>query len=254
MTTPEVIDYSYADNVPLPGQIGVRNGSSVGQLVENIKGINYYVDVIGFGEATGLNDKSMFPLGLRKFVATGLACHNGAQLWEYVDGTAKGDILGERVKSAMKSSGLPVPAGLGPGMLEDARDALNPLPLFNALLGSGYPRCALVEREVGDLGGSIRPPGQEKEVWINPTEVYFRNGRPYQTQWIQDTDRRGNKVWMTENDYRSAAKTHKWDGSPIKEKFTNYAGGVSTKQKDVIAILLLGGLFMSLILTLGSRS
>ncbi len=43
-------DYSYSDNVTLPGEIGVREGDSMESVIDAVRGVAYYVDTIGFGE------------------------------------------------------------------------------------------------------------------------------------------------------------------------------------------------------------
>ena len=45
-------DYSFADNLALPGQVGVYEGDSMQSVVDSVKAVGYYVDMIGFGESS----------------------------------------------------------------------------------------------------------------------------------------------------------------------------------------------------------
>lgn len=210
----EVVGYSFVDSLPLPGDIGVRDGKSIDQLITNVKGVNYYIDYIAFGERSLLNDKEVVKPGLRSFIGTGLACPNGAEMNVYRDTTPQGDILGKRIKDGLQSAGLPAPAGVAPGILEDARDALNPFPLFSAAMSTGFPDCELITKEVGDLYGNTQPREQNPEIpttWIEgPLEPGWP---PRQTKWVQKLDKRKNPIWLSEGDSMMRPKTHNFDGT-----------------------------------------
>ena len=45
-------DYSFADNLALPGDAGVRDGSDMNSVIDSVKAVGYYVDMIGFGESS----------------------------------------------------------------------------------------------------------------------------------------------------------------------------------------------------------
>lgn len=221
----EVVGYSFVDTVPLPGDIGVRDGNSMEQLINNVRGVNYYIDYIAFGERSLFNNRGVVKPGLRRFIGTGLACPNGAEMNIYRDTTPQGDILGQRIKRGLQSAGLPAPAGVAPGILEDARDALNPFPLFTAAMSTGYPDCELVTKDVGDLNGRTQPEEQNPEnptTWIEgPLDPGWP---PRQTKWVQKLDKRGNPVWLSEAEFMARPKTHNFDGTqkkifPIKEGF-----------------------------------
>jgi len=207
--------YSFADELPAPNEIGVRDGGDVGAIMDSAAGINYYVDAIGFGQKTLFNKTDLSPLGIRYFMPTGSTCSNGAQMWEYIDTTPKGNLLGKRVDSSLAAMGLPRMRGLAPGILEDARDALNPLPIFGAAMGSGYPKCKQVIMEVGDLNGRIASPYDSSNVWIKGT-VDTSSGRPRQTRWVQDRDSRGYPLFMSQVDFETAPKKFYPDGSPLE--------------------------------------
>jgi len=100
-------NYSFADELPSPKEIGVRSGGSPGAIIDAAAGMNYYVDAIGFGEKTGINFTDMKPLGIRYFMNTGATCSNGASMYEYIDTTPKGNLMGKRVGQALQDMGLP---------------------------------------------------------------------------------------------------------------------------------------------------
>jgi hypothetical protein len=214
--------YKPADQMPTPSQIGVHAGDSMGDVVAGIKGVGYYIDQIGFGApSTGLtNGMDLKPLGVNYFINTGTKCSNGADMWTYMQGIPEGNALGDRVQQAMASMGMPPLKGLAPGMLEDAENGLNPAPLMNSLLGSGYPQCKQVEQMVGDAEGRIADPSSN-EAWIADLETAYRknDGLYYQKRWVQDTDAQGNKIDMTRDQWITAKKTFNADGTPISEGF-----------------------------------
>ena len=74
-------------------------------------------------------------------------------------------------------------------MLEDAGNALNPMPLIGAVFGSGYPVCQEVELPVGDQAGNIF--SKENQSWIGnaaSARLTKRDGRYFQKAWIQALD------------------------------------------------------------------
>jgi hypothetical protein len=231
--------YSFADELPVPGEIGVRAGGDPGAIFDAAAGVNYYVDAIGFGQKTMFNFTDMQPLGLRYFISTGATCSNGALMWEYVDTTPKGDILGQRVDKALGSMGLPRMRGLAPGILEDARDALNPMPIFRAAMGSGYPKCTKVTLPVGDLKGNIRSPYDQNVQWI---KGHVDPG-PAQTKWVHAKDGDGNPIFMNSTDYQNEPKIYYPDGSPI-EGFENPAFWEKYIDKRTMAGLMFAGVVL----------
>jgi hypothetical protein len=219
---PNLVSYSFSDAVPDPGSIGVRDGDSIDQLVSNVQGINYYVDFIAFGEKSLLNTRDVAKPGLRQFVGTGIMCPNGAEMTIYQDSVTKGNLLGEKIKRGIQSAGLPAPAGVAPGILEDARDALNPFPLFSAAMGTGYPDCELKSLPVGDLNGSTGP--DTGKTWIEG-KVDAGVWPPRQTKWVQRLDKDDYPVWISEADFNAVPKSLNFDGTPkaslsVKEGFS----------------------------------
>jgi len=224
--------YKPADAMMTPPQIGVSVGDSMDDVINAVKGVGFYADQIGFGApSTGLTQgMPLQPLGVNYFMKTGLSCSNGADMWQYVQGLTQGDALGEKIKDVMAEMGLPPLKGLAPGMIEDAENALNPSPLMNALFGSGYPQCKQVTMPVGDAYGRITDP-DTGEVWISNPETAVNTGNGYvQTYWIQDTDRNGNPVNLTRDQWVAAPKTFNSDGTPVQQKegFSNMLTQPST--------------------------
>ena len=224
-------DYSFADELKTPAEIGVRSDGSISGISDAVSAINYYTDVIGFGQRTGINNHNMNPMGLRYFMSTGSTCSNGAMMYEYIDTTPQGNLLGKRIGKAIQDMGLPGMKGLAPGMLEDARDALNPIPIFQAVIGTGYPKCKQVTLPVGDLNGNTRSPHDPSNVWIkgdiNPGNT--------QTRWVQDRDGSG-PITISQVDYTNEAKIYYPDGSIIE----NFVSQYNWPNKTVAAILLTG--------------
>jgi hypothetical protein len=263
--------YDFADNLKIPKQVGVNRGDSLASVIDAVKGAAYYTDMIGFGEASNQFTRSMgekpTPLGVNYFIKTGLRCSNGADMYYYVQGIPKGDALGRRVQYALRESGLPQLRGLAPGILEDAKDALNPIPVINAVLGSGYAKCRKVTLPVGDPKGSIQnpdiPPLNPGEKWQKGEKyilgpIQYINGFPHQTRWVQDIDDKGKPIYLTQTDYNSAPKDFCPDGSAksehistdcskplksgIKEKFVN-----QYTTSDILLPLILTGTAIGLI-------
>jgi hypothetical protein len=229
--------YSPADAMKTPVQIGVKVGDSMDDVINAVKGVGFYVDQIGFGApSTGLTQgMPLAPLGVNYFIKTGLTCSNGAEMWEYVKGISQGDALGNKIKNVMAEMGLPPLKGLAPGMIEDAKNALNPAPLIGAMFGSGYPQCKRVTEQVGDAYGNIRD-SDTGEAWIaDPNTAVSRGGSYVQTRWVQDTDSSGNPINLTRDQWVAAPKTFNKDGTPVKTKATEGFQGFMTRPSTVIA-------------------
>lgn len=205
-------DYSYADAIPLPGQIGVRQDPSVGAIIDSVAGVNYYVDTIAFGGPTFFDQQNPQPMGVRYFLNTDMRCSNGATMSEFFDGVTKGDLLGDHVAEALASAGLPGLRGLAPGMLENARDALDPRPIFAAVTGTGYPVCQQVVCPVGDIAGVLTDPQDStKQYVVDP--VQYVNGLPTQTRWVQGYDSTGSPINVTKDEFTAQAKCYNADGT-----------------------------------------
>lgn len=204
-------EYSFVDELPMPDQVGVRRGNSLSDVGSAIRGAFFYTDMIGFGGASSGITRSggmqPFPMGINYFVRTSNKCSNGADMWAYVNGIPEGNLLGERVKEAMSRLGLPPLRGLSMGMLEDARDALNPIPMANAIFGSGYVRCKQVALPVGDTFGRIESSdtkkAPEKRKWTMPAfegdELIYKGNVPHQRRFVFDK-------WLTKEEYEKESE------------------------------------------------
>lgn len=204
-------DYSFADQIPLPGQVGVRDGDSYGDVLDSVKAVAFYADTIGFGESSSFLTKGMplKPIGVNTWIQTGMKCSNGADMWVYQQGIPTGEALGKRLSDGLASAGLPRLKGLAPGIVEDVQEALNPVPVMSAVFGSGYPSCKYVEMPVGDQDGRIQNPATGSYYVQNPESVKQRGGRPVQGRWIQDT-------MLTKDQWDTTPKTHCADGFSLK--------------------------------------
>lgn len=208
--------YSPADAMKTPPQLGIKVGDSIGDVVQAVKGVGFYTDQIGFGApSTGLtNGMPLQPLGVNYFLNTGTICSNGAQMWEYVQGIPDGTALGEGMKRTMEEMGLPPLKGLAPGMIEDVKRALDPSPLIQSVFGSGYPQCRQVTLQVGDAYGRREDPSTG-EKWISDADTaVFRDGKWFQTKWVQDVNQKGDPIQLTRDQWVATPKTHLPDGRP----------------------------------------
>jgi len=214
--------YNPADEMLPPADIGVARGGSLDNVIGAVKGVIYYGDMMGFGEASSDFTKGMKglkPLGVNYFVNSGLICSNGATMWEYVETIPTGSALGMKVKQALRGVGLPELRGMAPGILEDAQSALNPFPVINAVVGSGYPQCRLVRKKVGDNDGKIY--NVDGVLLVDPEGLIGSgNGPYYQEKWIQDRNVTGPNR-PGENDDEHYARSDpiqlaydEWDKAP----------------------------------------
>jgi len=180
--------FSFADQVPSPDQIGVRAGGSFDAIQGALAGVSYYVDTIGFGSSSEISKTlgapNQKPIGLQYFMKTGMKCSNGKDMYQYVDSIPKGDALGAKIGNAIKNTlgvGL---QGLGPGMVEDAKSALNPMPILDAVIGNAFPSCKQVRLPVGDQNGKLQ--SEEGDIWVNPEGIEKEGNQSYQTRWVLD--------------------------------------------------------------------
>jgi hypothetical protein len=209
--------YSFADNIPLPGSLGVRQDPSVDAILSSVSATNTYVDIIAFGGRTFFDQQNLQPMGIRYFLNTDMRCSNGATMSAYFDGVTKGDLLGSAVAKGLASAGLPGLKGLAPGMLENARDALDPRPIFAAVTGTGYPVCQQVQCPVGDVTGNItnvNDPGTAPYI-IDATQP-GPSGGPTQTRWVQAYDATGAPINISKDEFSATPKCYNADGTYMK--------------------------------------
>jgi hypothetical protein len=234
-------EYSYADELKTPSELAIGRNGSFGGIMRAVAGVNYYVDSIGFGESTGLAKLQGFvqqPLGVRFFTKTGASCSNGADMYEYVSTVPSG--LGGRVgEEVQKTMGVKF-RGLAPGIVEDSFKALDPRPLFQAVIGSGYSQCKKVTLPIGDMEGKIQSPytkdknGQPVR-WIGngaAGEYKLIGGVPHQTRWVFD------KYISQEEYYDKSPKTEKAGTIPTTEGFENTTSCITAGA--LFAVLFLG--------------
>lgn len=226
-------NYDFSSQVPRPSQRGVRRDNSFGSVLDAAKGVAYYMDVIGFGEASSSFTRGMdfSPLGINFFTKSGLQCDNGADMWLYFEGIPKGDALGKGMQKAMAEMKLPQLKGLAPGMLEDTKAALNPKPILQATFGTPYPKCKRVSLPVGDAKGRLQD-AETGDVWVLGN-VEDRGGRKFQTRWVQDTKPNGDPIYITREQFDATPKTMNPDGTPKKEGFDD-----GRKHSLLLAIVL----------------
>jgi hypothetical protein len=129
---------------------------------------------------------------------------------EYYDGVTRGDLLGDRVAAGLASAGLPGLRGLAPGMLENARDALDPRPIFAAVTATGYPVCQQVACPVGDVNGSINDSAGNQYILGDTRTI---GGVPHQVRWVQAYDADGNALQMTKDEFAATPKCYNADGT-----------------------------------------
>lgn len=253
-------DYSYADELPLPNEVGVRKGDTLSSVTDSVKGVAYYSDMIGFGQPSNPLTRSMgtkpFPMGVNYYMRTMTKCSNGADMWVYMNGIPEGTVLGKRVRDAMRNLGMPELRGLAPGMLEDAQAALNPMPVLNTLFGSGYAKCKQVRLPVGDVFGRTR--SRENKEWIRPLfpgDLQTVGGRPTQARWVFDR-------WMTQDEWQKeyTVKDFCPDGSRIANHTDNdctkpmmRAEGFSDYEDSMSSTLLTTAIILGLAAVLAVR-
>jgi len=240
--------YNPADALPTPKKINVRDDDTLDSVIDAVKGVAYYTDTIGFGQSTNrlTKDFGLKPLGVNYFMNTGQTCSNGATMYQYFEGIPTGNALGAKVGKAMAEQNMSL-KGLVPGMMEDVQGALNPSPLLNAMLGSGYPQCKPFKGIVGDSYGSIADP-DTKTLWIENPELAVRgnNGRMYQTRWVLDTDKDGNGITLSKSQWNKTPKTMNPDGTPkTKESFVVSTLTTASKIAVVGVLLVIGYGFLS---------
>lgn len=242
-------DYNFADELPFPDQVGVRRGGSLDDVASGVRGLAWYADMIGFGApSTGITRGGLepYPMGVNFFLRTQTKCSNGADMWVYVNGIPKGDMFGEKVKQSLQRLNMPTFRGLAPGIMEDARDGLNPTPITNAVFGSGYAKCKQVTLPVGDHLGRLK--NVDGKTMITPLfvgDIKMIGGRPHQTRFVFDK-------WLTKEDWDKEHSSPSYcpDGSLVDNhdgydckkpvvKAEGFTGSSSLSEVSLPATLLL---------------
>lgn len=215
-------NYSPADEMLPPASIGVRRGDNLEDVIGAVKGVIYYGDMIGFGQASSgftENMPGLKPLGVNYFINSGLTCSNGATMWEYVKTIPDGSALGKKVQKAIKDVGLPQLRGMAPGLIEDVKFALDPAPVINAVVGSGYPQCRLERLLVGNADGQIQ--NVDGQLLVDPVGLMGSGSGPFfQERWVQERDNRGDPIQLSYEDWQAAPKPYKDNGCLVDETDT----------------------------------
>lgn len=126
--------YSYADNIPGPGSLGVGGNGSFSQLYTNINSAIQYVKILITGDP---------PLGNQYYVNTGGTCtaSDGStqSRMNYINNKSVGADLVPQSMSELSflTSDL---NGLVPGIAGDI-EGLNPEYLFSAMTADATPSC-----------------------------------------------------------------------------------------------------------------
>lgn len=223
-------NYDYADNLIAPRAIGVRKEGSLGAVLDGIRGVGYYVDTIAFGQSGGGLTRGL-PFqryGVNYFLKNGAKCSNGADAYTYMELIPRGDAFGENVRRAVSDIGLAELRGLAPGVIEDAKRATDPKALLGSLMGSGYARCELVTKPVGDEFGRIQ--SANGDPWVEDiSTVQNVGGKSYQTRWVV-------KENIDKAAFDAEPKTLNPDGTPITE--SPIEEGFEGKHKNISYLAL----------------
>jgi hypothetical protein len=238
--------YDFTNELKYPSEFlnnrhgSMRDGdifSGPGQMEKNVRGLKYYTDSITFGTSVGptqqRDELKQAPMGLNYFFNTGMQCSNGADMYQYMSTIPTGLPFGLG-NGLTKKLGANL-QGLAPGVLQDSFDAMNPVPMFNAVMGSGFAKCKLMEAPVGDANGKLKsrfpkpvpnadPTGSdnpeitEPNIWVDPKadkvyyktlprgdgSVYVASGpQPHMRRWVLDK-------WISEDEYN-------WTQSQLKQ-------------------------------------
>jgi hypothetical protein len=243
--------YDYSGQMKTPADLGIHMGDGSWSGITNAAaGVNFYGDTLGYGASTGFAagaGMEQQPLGLNFFVNTGGVCSNGAAMYDYVSTIPTGvsGRLGNEIKQTM---GVNL-QGLAPGILEDAVDALNPLPMFDAMIGTGYAKCKKISLPVGDINGNLQPNAAllgnaTPKPWIDPATVTYQNGKPYQSHWVFDS-------WIGADEYNNTPKTNATEGfcggREMPQRRHQVPRGTPAEAKQT-ATLLFGALVAGLVL------
>jgi hypothetical protein len=217
--------YNYSDELKYPSEIPLRRDGDIfsgpGAIEKNVIGVQYYVNAMATGTSVGAvanySDMAQSPMGLNYFIDTGLQCSNGASMNQYISTIPTGlpGATGAKLKVAVGGN----LQGLAPGVLQDTINALNPMPYFNAAIGTGFPKCTLMEAPVGNVNGELKSRfGKPVDkygtmvpnIWVDPTteKVYYKTlppgdgtkyvpsgPQPFVRRWVFDK-------WISQDEYK----------------------------------------------------
>jgi hypothetical protein len=222
-------DYNINNQVPKPKQIGLKRGGRMDDVKVAGEIAAYYGDLMTFGASSSQFTKNYRPdgkfvrefgikpiqtFGVNYFVPTSQTCHNGAQMYYYVETIPRGDALGKNVQRAFASVGLPPARGLVPGAIEDAKEAMDMRPINQAIFGSIYPVCEKKTLYVGTADGKIKSP-EGKFLITEPKTVERINGFNFQTRWVQAKKPNGDPITLTKEEFDKIPKSLKFNGISV---------------------------------------
>ena len=245
--------YDYSGELKSPKELGIRmgDGSSKG-IFRATAGVDYYAGALGYGKSVGLSKKvrkmkNQEPMGLNFFLKTGGTCSNGANMYEYVSTVPTGipGPLGDKLAKEMKGIRL---QGLAPGIVNDAAGALNPAPFFDAVIGSGFPKCKQVTLPVGDFKGKLKS-SREGKPWIDSKKNKIvmkrvdNKKKPHEKHWVFDR-------WISAEEYNKESKVYpkKNKKGVIIEDFQS-----STQGSQLMAGVLFATLFVGIVVFTTTR-
>ena len=225
------------DKIPKPKELGLKRGGKMDNIMEAGEIAAYYGDLMVFGASSSKFTRNYAPTGkmvrefgvqpisiygVNYFTPTGLTCHNGAQMYNYVQTIPKGDSMGKNMQRAIASVGMPPLKGLAPGAVEDMKAAADLRGLSQTFFGSMYPICVKQTLPVGTPEGQIKNSDGSPLITV-PDKVEYIKGIPYQTRWIQSKKPNGEPLTLTKEEFDKIPKALNFDGTPlyIKEKFSN---------------------------------
>lgn len=138
--------YSYSDNIPGPGSLGVGSNGTFGQISTNLGAVETYVKGMITGDP---------PLGNRFFINTGGTCTaiDGSlqSRYNFVNNIPGGGTPPAGLQDlSFLSNDL---RGLIPGIMEDI-EGLDPYYLFTAMTADGSPPCDCYTCDVTSGGAS----------------------------------------------------------------------------------------------------
>jgi hypothetical protein len=137
--------------------------------------------------------------------------------------------------------GLPELRGLGPGIMQDAMSALNPVPLLETAAKGGYAQCKQVSLPVGDGTGRLASRYTPDKPWIKGA-TQMKGGVPHQTRWVFDK-------WISAEEYAATPKTAVAEGYRNADTTATATTTFSLKTSQVAAVALLGALVVGVYCT-----
>jgi hypothetical protein len=223
-------DYNLYKLIPKPNEVGLKRGGKMDYVMEAGEIAAYYGDLLTFGASSSQFTKNYRPdgkfvrefgikpiqsFGVNYFIPAGIKCHNGAQMYHYVETIPRGDAAGKNLQRAFASVGLPPLRGLAPGAVEDMKEIGDIRAITHTALGSVYPVCEKKRLYVGTADGKIRNP-QGKLVITEPNKAERINGYTYQTNWVQAKDANGNPVTLSKEEFDKIPKSLKYNGESVE--------------------------------------